>query len=178
MLIGLCGLAGSGKDTCAKWLHLDFGYERYAFADALRESIYTLNPFVDGSRRLREVVEEYGYEIAKRNFPEIRRLLQVYGTEVGRELYGSSFWIDRLFSKIGYRDRIVISDVRMTNEVDAIKARGGIIVWVDRPGLERMSHASEQMDHASVCDHRISNDGTLEDFYSRTVDLMKGMYAP
>jgi len=36
MLIGLCGLAGSGKDTCADFLVRDHGFTKVAFADPMK----------------------------------------------------------------------------------------------------------------------------------------------
>jgi len=42
---------------------------------------------------LSEDVDDYGWQIAKQN-PAVRRLLQVFGTEVGRKQFGSEFWVD------------------------------------------------------------------------------------
>ena len=42
----------------------------------------------------REAIEERGYTEAKAEFPEVRRLLQVFGTEVGRDLFGENVWVD------------------------------------------------------------------------------------
>ncbi|MFE2102926.1 hypothetical protein ACFW9W_39100, partial [Streptomyces sp. NPDC059468] len=43
--IGLHGFAGSGKDAVAKIL-ADYGYERVAFGDKVREALYVLNPVI------------------------------------------------------------------------------------------------------------------------------------
>jgi dephospho-CoA kinase len=61
MIIGLTGYARTGKDTVASVLVKDFGFERIAFADPIRELLYELNPKVNGIY-LREMVEEHGWE--------------------------------------------------------------------------------------------------------------------
>ena len=38
-LIGLCGFKRAGKDTVARELVASFGYQRFAFADAVREEL-------------------------------------------------------------------------------------------------------------------------------------------
>jgi len=83
MIIGLSGRAGSGKDEVAKVLVDLYGYKRIAFADAIRDALYELNPLVSDRIRVADLVDEYGWDFAKKNF-EVRRLLQVFGTEVGR----------------------------------------------------------------------------------------------
>ncbi len=172
MLIGLCGLARSGKDTCAAFL-TELGYQKYAFADELRSSLYELNPIISGEIRLKDAVYAHGWDGAKQEFPEVRRLMQVYGTEVVRRRYGESFWVDILFSRIDYLDRAVITDVRMVNEVETVKAKGGVIVWIDRPGLTRMAHASEQLDFEAHADHRIVNDGSIDEFKSKVISYAR-----
>ncbi len=69
-----------------------------------------------------------------------RRLLQLIGTECGRQIIHPNIWINALMKD--YRDDIkhlegrypnwVISDVRFPNEVKAIKDRGGIVIRLHR----------------------------------------------
>jgi dephospho-CoA kinase len=82
VIIGLSGYARSGKDTVAELLVLNYGFKRMAFADGIREALSALNPILHDGMRLNEVVKEYGWELAKSK-DEVRRLLQVLGTEVG-----------------------------------------------------------------------------------------------
>jgi hypothetical protein len=110
MIIGLSGYARSGKDTVADWLCLNYGYTRLSFAQPMRDAIYTLNPMVEGGNRVADLVDEYGWDIAKSN-PEVRRLLQVFGTDVGRKQFGDNFWVQQAFDKIE-GTKIVFSDVR------------------------------------------------------------------
>ena len=98
MIIGLSGYAQSGKDTVAELLCLNYGFKRISFALPMRDAIYTLNPFISENNRLVDLVDEYGWDVAKGN-AEVRRLLQVFGTDVGRELFGETFWIDQAFKR-------------------------------------------------------------------------------
>jgi dephospho-CoA kinase len=110
MIIGLSGYAQSGKDTVAELLCLNYGYKRISFADPMRDAIYTLNPYVEGGNRVADLVDEYGWDVAKAN-PEVRRLLQVFGTEVGRKQFGENFWVQQAFDKLE-STKIVFADVR------------------------------------------------------------------
>ena len=130
MIIGLSGYARSGKDTVAELLGLNYGFKRISFALPMRDALYRLNPIVKGSivgeeLRLAEYVDHFGWEDAKA-LPEVRRLLQVFGTEVGREMFGKTFWIDQAFKRAEEYQRVVIADVRFPNEADTVKIKGGI----------------------------------------------------
>lgn len=73
--------------------------------------------------------------------------------------------------------RFVIPDLRFKNEVAAIRSAGGFLLRVVRPGagLEGVSgeHASETelSDDDGLCDARVLNDGTLEEFEGRVSAL-------
>lgn len=160
MLIGLHGYAGAGKDTVAKLLG-DYGYERIAFADKLREALIGLNPVVvvEGGRgiRLAPLVRAHGWDKLKRSVPEVRGLLQRLGTEAGRNIHGEDVWVRLALCSVLPADNRVITDVRFPNEAAAIRTRGGVMVNVLRPGCGPVNdHASET---PLPCDYTIHNDG-------------------
>jgi dephospho-CoA kinase len=99
MIIGLSGYAQSGKDTVAELLCLNYGFKRISFALPMRDAIYTLNPLVEGTNRIVDLVDEYGWDVAKAN-PEVRRLLQVFGTDVGRKMFNENFRTSSLIHAI------------------------------------------------------------------------------
>lgn len=152
MLFAFSGLKGSGKDTAAAVLVREYGFTKIAFADAVRELALTIDPLVPSPNtgyhyRLSYMVHMYGWDQLKRLVPEVRRLLQVIGTEGGRAMAGENVWIDILAKR--YPDigsdavRYVITDCRFDNEVDFVRDNGGKLVWIDRPGLASDGHASE-----------------------------------
>ena len=173
MIIGLSGYAQSGKDTVAELLCLNYGFKRISFALPMRDAIYTLNPLVDGRSRIADVVDEYGWDVAKAN-PEVRRLLQVFGTEVGRGLFGETFWIDQAFKRAEEYERVVFSDVRFPNEARAIQQRGGDMWRVNRHNHGAVNeHKSEHAMDMFMFKHVIFNDGTLDDLFNDCEMLAK-----
>lgn len=173
-VIGFTGYAQSGKDTAAQFL-VEKGFKRLAFADILRTSLYALNPIVvmgppaQGLRsvetRVRDIVDAHGWDYAKTVFPEIRELLQRLGTEVGRDLYGENFWVERVTKQIHGSDRVVITDVRFDNEEAAVHNLGGKVFRIVRPGNTAANlHASEQRIDRLFVDGVIPNNGSLEEY--------------
>lgn len=177
-IIAVCGGAGHGKDVIGMILN-SIGYRQMAFADALKSDVLKLDPYVGitpkGMVRLSTVVNHYGWSEAKKN-PEVRRLLQHYGTEVCRNNFGENVWVDRLNAAITPSMRkIVITDLRFFNEARwAHDVMGGEIWRVIRPSSdmpmtkEAQRHQSEVESSAIHADIIIDNSGTLDDL-KRTV---------
>lgn len=175
MIIGLSGYAQSGKDTVAELLCLNYGFKRIAFADAIREGVVRLNPMLDDGIRVADLVEDYGWDVAKGN-AEVRRLLQVFGTEVGRSLLGSNVWTDVAFKQIDAEpnQRWVIPDVRFENEAQEILNRNGDVWRINRHNHAPVNHhTSEHAMDRYVFKHVIYNDGTLDDLSDEVFMLAK-----
>ena len=167
MIIGLSGYARSGKDTVAGMLIALHGYDNRAFAKPIRTALLTLNPILENGSRLNETVQEYGWEIAKAK-PEVRRLLQVFGTEVGRDMFGQNFWVEQAFKGLSSSNNIVFTDVRFPNEANMIKSMMGEVWRVERPGYEPVnSHPSESAMDGWAFDGLITNDAGLESLKSQ-----------
>jgi hypothetical protein len=153
MLIGLTGRAQHGKDTAGSVLAKEYRFAKFAFADALRDAVWTLNPWVQYREPpaneiidYRTALNQYGYEEAKK-LPEVRRLLQVMGTEVARNIFGADCWVEALQRKLmtfdndpmmtsgGFewnQEHAVITDVRFPNEAAFVKRYGGVVIRVKR----------------------------------------------
>jgi len=169
MIIGLSGYAQSGKDTVAELLCVDYKFHRRSFADPIREAIYRLNPYIindglnDGSWRVADDVDEHGWEMAKQH-PEVRRLMQVFGTEIGRKMFGENFWVDIALAGLNSNQRVVIADVRFPNEADAIKNLGGQVWRINRLGNSAVNnHSSEHAMDNYLFNHVIYNNETIEE---------------
>ena len=173
MIIGLSGYAQSGKDSTAELLCLNYGYTRVAFADPMRQALMTINPRLDSITRVSDMVEDYGWDTAKRN-PEVRRLLQVLGTDFGRKMLGDDVWINIALSGIKSEDKIVISDVRYPNEAEAIKKLSGSLWRINRHNHSAVNgHTSEHAMDNYMFNHVIYNDGTLDDLSDEVFMLAK-----
>lgn len=150
-VIGLTGYAQHGKDSVGNILG-ELGYRRFAFADPLKSMALALNPLICEERNgrgflvqgLRDLVESAGWEEAK-TVPEVRRFLQVLGTEAVRGHLGDDSWVTATRKAIEdagllvpanggvpgdtvWTGAVVITDVRFPNEAEAIHSWGGQ-VW-------------------------------------------------
>jgi hypothetical protein len=174
MIIGLSGYAQSGKDTVAELLCLNYKYHRRAFADPMRDAIYTLNPIVFNlNSRVADLVDEYGWDVAKAN-PEVRRLLQVFGTDVGRKMFNENFWVDIALAGLHDKHRVVVSDVRFPNEAEAIKKLGGQVWRINRHNHTPVNgHKSEHAMDNYMFKHVLYNDGTIDDLADEVFMLAK-----
>lgn len=172
-LVGLCGFAQSGKDTAAGFLVDRFNWTRVAFADALRDVLYALNPLVTQSDwpeilRVQDIVDSVGWDKAKVEYEEIRGLLQRLGTEAGRQIIDENLWVGMGEDKIERANGpVVVTDCRFPNEIALIRRRKGLMIWVEREGVGAVnSHASEHSVTKADCDLVLTNNGTIEDLYN------------
>lgn len=168
-IIGLNGYARSGKDTVGDLL-CERGFRRLAFADALRDALYALDPTVEhvggGCVKLSTVIDSVGWEGAKIQTPEVRELLQRLGTEVGREQFGGHFWVDLAMKKINESswDHWVLTDVRFPNEYNAVVDHDGYMLRIERPGFgPANTHLSEVALDGYAFHYRVENTGTIAD---------------
>lgn len=172
-MIGLMGYAQSGKDTTASVLVDEYGFTRIAFADALREMLYALNPLAGpppgddvGHIRVQDLVNQLGWDNAKMQYAEIRELLQRLGTEAGRTILGENVWVDAAMMKTDADPLgdFVFTDCRFPSEANAIRASGGKLWRIERDGFGPVNgHASETALDAQRADVTIYNNWTLND---------------
>ena len=141
MIIGVCGLIGSGKDTVADYLQNFHEFRRESFASTLKDAVAAVfgwdRVMLEGrtkeAREWREQVDPWWAQ--RLNMPELtpRLMLQLWGTEVCRKGFHDDIWIASLENKLRTsKDHVVISDCRFPNEIKAIKEQGGKILWVQR----------------------------------------------
>ena len=141
MIMGVCGLIGSGKDTIADYLQNIHQFRRESFASTLKDAVAHVfgwpRDLLEGrtreSREWREQVDPWWAE--RLNMPHLtpRYVLQVWGTEVARRSFHDDIWIASLENKLRKTtDDVVISDCRFPNEIKAIKNAGGIVIRVKR----------------------------------------------
>lgn len=164
LVILLHGEPGAGKDATGKFLVEQHGFTRFAFADRLKEMCEALNPIVsvdDGfvyPLRLTTVIEDLGWDEAKKIYPEVRRTQQRLATEVIREFVSPSYWADYVYNAVRAIApyRAVITDLRFQSEMDVFD-RWNLAVdphvwWIERPyNPQRME--GENATHVSEAWH-------------------------
>lgn len=183
-VIGLCGFAGSGKDTVAKYLEENHNYYPQAFAEALKEVASALtnlpvNEFHDRQRK-EEVIRDGFFQGLTR-----REVLIRLGISM-RDEFGEDIWAHIGSSKAqsivnwcnkdahlvpGY----VLTDVRFENEARLVIKKGGAVIRVTRPGHGSDLPGTELKDN-ELDDKWISveivNDGTLEQLERATTEAL------
>lgn len=164
MIIGLTGYAQSGKDSVANILVENYGYQRIAFADPIRDLLYATNPMLKEGYRVKGLVDVYGWDRVKVDYPEARRLLQELGVGA-RKVFGDMFWVKQALRQLEVEGNFVITDVRYPNEAKAIREHQGSQIWrVKRSGVDAVnSHESESAMDGEKVDQIFVNNGTLED---------------
>jgi hypothetical protein len=152
MIIGICGLIGSGKDTIADYLQNIHQFRRESFAHALKDAVAQVfgwdRELLEGrtkeSRAWREQVDPWWATRLKMPNLTPRYVLQVWGTEVARKSFHDDIWIASLENKLRKtKDDVVISDCRFPNEIKSIKNAGGIVIRVVR-GTEPKWYAAAE----------------------------------
>lgn len=187
-VIGLGGKLRAGKDAVADRLVERHGYVKIGMSDALHEAMLALDPIINAAPadypdrillvRYSDAIEDLGYTEAKK-IPEVRRLLQQLGTEVGRKMIGEDTWTNIVRRRIDELEEkgipVVLTGLRFPNEIAVIDERyglGAITIWVERPGIEApttatAAHASENSVAVEDFDFVLENDGTLDQLYAK-----------
>ena len=209
MIIGVCGLIGAGKDTIADYLVNIHQFRRESFANTLKDAVSSVfgwdRELLEGrTRQSRECSEQVDPWWAERlGMPELtpRWVLQYWGTEVARKSFHDDTWIASLENKLRKTtDDTVISDCRFPNEIQAIKAAGGIVIRVTRgpepewyPIAEAVNagpkhigwslaktelpkyniHASETAWIGTEFDAVVDNNGSLDHLYEQIKHLVQ-----
>lgn len=165
--IGLSGYSRSGKNTVGRYLEKQ-GWEQIAFADYIRKSLYTFNPRVSYDSRVKDIVDSHGWETGKIISPEIRILLQRFGTEVGRDLINENIWVDLTIKNIPDGSRVVFTDCRFPNEANKVRQIGGKVWRVNRPDWPAVNdHQSETALDDYDFDRIFINDSSIKDLETK-----------
>jgi dephospho-CoA kinase len=185
-LIGLRGLAGSGKDTTGKYLCNTYNFKKLSFGQSLKDicailsgwPIELLNGESVEHRMKRETLIHPIYGKTPRGF------LQYVGTDLLRNQIHPDILVNIIDDKLKIlnndismnQHKIVITDVRFANEVDLINKYHGQIVTIKRPNINintrASQHASEQLFNIEN-DTVINNNGSIEDLFMTIEDLIE-----
>lgn len=167
-IIGLCGAAGSGKDTAAWHLVSVHGFEALAFADPINDMLAV-------------ALDNYGIDHAVLHDRALKEqpLAGVPGQPSPRELkqrLGDAFravdpdwFVHDLAHRAGLHDlprsapvhdRIVITDVRYPNEAALVRRLGGVLIHLQRDSAAPVrAHTSEEWAGLLDADISLVNNG-------------------
>lgn len=110
------------------------------------------------------------------NYISIRQLLQVFGTEIMRGIFGDKLWI---LSTIKSKHPLIISDLRFKTELDTVKELGGIVIYISRKSTQVGNHASEKevidMLNNNQFDIVINNDLDKSDLFYKLKKSLKDL---
>ena len=193
MLIGIVGKARVGKDTFANVLAEELfklTRQRYVLMAYAHELKMRVQKDFDLSydqlwgddkekQDLRYAKQLGGFSSNPVDYWSAREILQSYG-----EFYRSidyDFWVNNLFEVIDDREykKVIITDVRHTNEAIPIIDKGGVLIKIIRDTdkvtpTHGQDHISETaMDDFTNIDIVIENNKTLEEFKSSVKEVAK-----
>ena len=170
-IIGLAGKSGSGKDVVADYIGEKYGYQKIAVADAIRDEVadYLYEKFEAIGMPEAALTQVASMVWEKPTHHSIRVLLQWWGTEYRRS-QDSDYWVKILKNRMTGDTCIVVSDVRLPIEMDAIREAGGEVWFVERPGVAPVGipgHLTEVGLEGAVFDRTITNDKSLTDLKAK-----------
>ncbi len=194
MVIGICGLISSGKDTIADYLIKNHTFYKISFADKLKDSVSAMfswdRELLDGktneSREWREKVDTYWTSETGRTITP-RLVLQEFGTECMRNGFYDGIWVSLTKKKIIENPHMnfVLPDTRFPNEAKMLYEIGGEVWRVKRGndpawfseyqelGVEPTDvHPSEWAWAQTKFKHIINNDGTITELKDQVRDLL------
>lgn len=176
LLIGLHGLARTGKDTAAAYLAAHYALLSYAFADPLKAAIVQL--FDLSTAHIEGDLKEQRLPVIGKS---PRQLMQLLGTEWGRNMVHDKLWLllaqqniaNQLECDQSRYSGVVIRDVRFENEAQWIRSQGGYVVHILRPDAQQVAtHSSESRLRVHDQDAVIYNERSIDELHSELRSLM------
>lgn len=142
------------KEMLGKVFHLE---AKYLHDEKLKEAELPERITIDYTHldEIREIVKDWGFVVDRdsregmesffgREIRTARELMQTVGTDILRRYIRDDIFIVLLFSRMkDFNGHIVVSDVRLKNERDAIKKAGGTMMLIKRDVANKDSHISE-----------------------------------
>jgi hypothetical protein len=169
-IIGLLARSRCGKDTVADYLLTQYPtipFIKKRLATPIKEAVCSLYGFtheqVEGPEK-EEVDESVGIS---------PRQAMVHLTHSVMDCVGTDFFSKRLFRDIDrdVRNHVhIIPDVRYPHDLDEIRRRGGVIVKIERDGINK--HEWENTIDRMDGDIILHNNGTLESLFQQVRDVV------
>lgn len=170
-VIGIAGLARTGKDTLANFLLAQYGGYKYAFAEPIRRMLAAgFNINLD---------HPYWAKHKENVIPVLdkspRQLMQTLGTEWGRQLVHPDVWIVMATQTLRNRGPgMIVSDLRFENEAAWVRKNNGLVLHLMRGNVPAVSeHSSENGLIVQPQDKMIDNNAGLEELQDKVTKLFE-----
>lgn len=176
-IIGLTGIAGSGKDLFASIVkELEPNTDIFPFAGPLKDASKILFNF-SNDQLYDPVVKE---ELDERWGKSPRQVLQWLGTDILRNQVNQDFFLMNMKQRIdsSKADLIIITDIRFDNESEFIRSLGGKVVKIIRPNAKTTAHSghiTEQGISPKLVDTVVMNEGSIEEYKILIVKFLTGL---
>jgi preprotein translocase subunit SecE len=200
LVIKISGKKGSGKDTFGdmldEMLHSKYEVLNTSFAKTLKEFLISTK-IVDRSQAY---IQQFKNELTKvewknmplkirwkynfwwrfngRKFLTAREVMQIYGTDICRNMLLDSIWVDSLNYEVEqfmntHDDAIVIvRDTRFPNEAERCGDTLTVVVRVSRDDIPTDNHPSETALDDFRFIHIIDNNGSLDDLREKAKEFL------
>lgn len=175
MLVAICGLKRSGKDTIAKHIDKQYGYKHIKIAEPIKQICKILFNFSD--EQMETDIKE---EIDPRWQVSPRTVMQFLGTEIFQNQINTIIpnLNRQLFMKsIVFKEdtNYVISDMRFLHEYSFIKEKypHSIVIRVEKSNDYHDSHISETEWQKIPFDYIVYNNSTIEDLHIQIDKILK-----
>jgi dephospho-CoA kinase len=155
VIVGLCGLIGSGKDTFANYLVEKYDFVKVSFASALKDALCAVfgwdRQLIEGdtkeSRAWRNTVDEWWSKRLGIADLTPRKMLQFWGTDLCRRMFHNEIWIASLQRKIEQlppNKNVVVCDCRFSEEIELINSfENSVVVKIER-NIPHWEHLAQQ----------------------------------
>ncbi|GIK44977.1 MAG: hypothetical protein BroJett012_08800 [Betaproteobacteria bacterium] len=179
-IIGITGLAGSGKDTFAEAI-MQEGWRRYSFTDPIKDGLAAMFGFprvwLDDNEAKESVVHPYGVSL--------QHMMQTLGTEWGMRLIHSDVWILRAKQFIAEASLVypgvVIPDVTSPDQAKFIRDNGGLLVHLVRDGATLVEGVGQPGHDKALwfepSDLVVYNDDSIDRLKAKAKGLALGFHA-
>ena len=102
----------------------------------------------------------------------VRDVLQILGTDLLRKGFNENIHVAATLGAIKKDEKVIITDTRFENELEAVKKRGGITIRVNRPGLTKSNHLSETSLDSATFDFIINNDKDIKHLINEVRNIL------
>ena len=109
----------------------------------------------------------------------IRDIMQVLGTDLLRQGFNNNIHVAATLGSIKENEKVIITDMRFPNELEAIKKHNGITIRINRGLVERTGKMIQGPEHISETalddaefDYVIENDCTIDDLIKKVREIL------